>query len=176
MKDIKGYEGIYAVTEDGQVWSYIKNKFLRPTGKTYKGVCLCKDGKHTTYYVHRLVAEAYLPNPNNLPQVNHKDENPTNNHVNNLEWCDRFYNMNYGTVKQRLADMRKGTTLSDEYKSAIKHTCTEKYGIPVICVELNKVYSSIADATRETGFRWISACLHGRQKTAGGYHWRYANE
>lgn len=103
MKDIKGYEGLYAVTEDGQIWSYRRKKFLKLDGKVgdYQSIGLSKDGKVKGYAVHRLVAQAYIPNPDNLPMVNHKDEVKSNNCVDNLEWCTREYNCNYGTAVQR---------------------------------------------------------------------------
>jgi hypothetical protein len=110
MKDIKGYEGLYAITSCGKVWSHKNKRFLklqynsnRPNFKYFR-VYLYKDGKPTPYQVHRLVAEAYIPNPNNLPLVNHKDENKFHNWVNNLEWCTYLYNNTYGTALQRNAE------------------------------------------------------------------------
>lgn len=97
MKDIVGYEGLYAVTTEGLVWAYPnrlhKGKFLKPSlKKGYEFVCLCKGSSTKQFVVHRLVASAYLPNLFDLPQVNHKDSNKLNNHVSNLEWCDASYN------------------------------------------------------------------------------------
>ena len=88
MVDIYGYEGLYAVTEDGKVWSYKRKKFLRPAdnGHGYLTVSLHKDGNKKTQKIHRLVANAYLPNPSGLPEVNHIDENRANNNISNLEW------------------------------------------------------------------------------------------
>lgn len=86
MKPIKNYEGLYSITEDGQVFSHISNKFLKTVKKIYEEVRLkTKDGKQKCHFIHRLVAETYIDNPNNYPCVNHKDENPLNNHVDNLE-------------------------------------------------------------------------------------------
>ena len=147
MRDIKGYEGLYAVTSCGRVWSYRAKKFLKPfdNGFGYKIVVLCKDGVRKHYRVHRLVAEAYLPNPDNLPQVNHKDENKANNALPNLEFCDAKYNNNYSFAKK------------------------------VICLETGEIYNSLTEAAkavnRSTGN--ISDCLAGRKKTTGGYHWAY---
>ena len=109
MKDIQGYEGLYAVTEDGKVWSYRRKKFMKPLGEegNYRGVTLYKDKVGKDYLIHRLVAEAYLPNPDKLPVVNHKDENPSNNHVSNLEWCTYKYNNNYSTRNQRVSSSLK---------------------------------------------------------------------
>ena len=99
FKPIQGYEGLYYVTEDGRVYSSIQNKWLKicinPQG--YPMVNLQSNKKH----IHRLVAETFIPNPDNLPVVNHKDENKLNSSVDNLEWCTYKYNNNYGTCKER---------------------------------------------------------------------------
>lgn len=100
-KDIKGYEGLYQISNFGRVKSLNyrntgKEQLLKPALNTtgYFCVMLCKPLKR--FLIHRLVAKAFIPNPDNLPCVNHKDENPTNNHVDNLEWCTQLYNVNYG--------------------------------------------------------------------------------
>lgn len=94
-KDIEGYEGKYQVSNTGEVKSLNyrgsgKTKLLRQTADKdgYKCVIFCKNGKVKGYKVHRLVAIAFIPNPNSLPIINHKDEDKTNNCVDNLEWCD----------------------------------------------------------------------------------------
>lgn len=156
MKDIQGYEGLYAITSCGKVWSYRKKIFLKPKlSNGYQQVNLCQDGKKKTVYIHRLVAAAYIPNPLNLPEVNHKDENKTHNYINNLEWCDRQYNCNYGTHNDRVA------------KANHK---------PVLCIELNTTYESVSQAAKELGVfqSAISLCLTGKRKTTGGYHFKYA--
>lgn len=107
MNDIKGYEGHYAITSCGKVWSYKSNQFLT-SSKNQKGpygytcVYLTKNSKRKKFYVHRLVAQAYLPNPSNLPEVNHVDENKDNNALPNLEWCTKQYNNTYGTRNKRI--------------------------------------------------------------------------
>ena len=108
MVDIKNYEGLYAITSCGMVWSYRKQRFLKPynTGR-YLVVELFKNGCGKQFKIHRLVAEAYLPNPYNLPCVNHKDEVKTHNWINNLEWCDYSYNINYGTRNKRVSQTLK---------------------------------------------------------------------
>ena len=103
MRDIPNFEKLYAATEDGRIWSYRRKKFLTNCGEAdnYQVVTLTVDGVHRTFYVHRLIAQAFLPNPNNLPQVNHIDENKSNNNVSNLEWCTAKYNCNFGTIQAR---------------------------------------------------------------------------
>ena len=97
-KDIPGYEGLYAVSNNGRVMNVRSGRILRWLNcKCYMTVGLSKGGKVKTIYVHRLVAQAFIENPDNLSEVNHKDENKTNNSVDNLEWCDRKYNNNYGS-------------------------------------------------------------------------------
>ena len=98
-KNVIGYEGLYEVSNKGNVRNVRRNKLLR-LPKNYYGyiqVCLYKNGISTGFLVHRLVAQAFIHNPDNLPQVNHKDEDKTNNNVDNLEWCDQAYNNLYGT-------------------------------------------------------------------------------
>lgn len=156
MKDIQGYEGMYAVTEDGRVWSYKSKKFLKPfeAHKGYLKVCLCKGGQSKRYFVHRLVAMTYLPNEDNLPQVNHIDEDRKNNCVSNLEWCTAQYNTNYGTRNERAA---------------------QKLRKPVYCVELDRVFESQSQAAKELGV-WqgnITKCCTGKAKTTGGYHFEF---
>ena len=156
MKDIKGYEGLYAITSCGKVWSYRAQKFLKPQkGKDgYLYVNLYKDEKGKKYAVHRLVAEAYIPNPDNKPQVNHKDENKEHNWIGNLCWATASENINYGTRNARVA---------------------EKNSISVYCEELNKVFPSINEAARQLGIdnSNIIKCCKGKYKTCGGYTWRY---
>lgn len=108
MENWKFINANYEVSDKGN----IKSVNYRGTGKSairkqsiskngYMRVILSDNGKNKTYFVHRLVAAAFIPNPDNLPQVNHKDENKSNNHVNNLEWCDNTYNHNFGTRNYR---------------------------------------------------------------------------
>ena len=119
-KDVKDYEGLYQVSTFGRVRSLDKyidvkirnvDKVLKQ-GKILKPVCnkngylkvnLCKNGKVKIYSLHRLVAKTFIPNPDNLPCVNHKDEDKTNNYPYNLEWCTHEYNNNYGTHNERIA-------------------------------------------------------------------------
>lgn len=156
MKDIKNYEGIYAITEDGRVWSYRNNMWLKPSThyKGYQVVCLSVNGKAESFFVHRLVAEAYIPNPENLPEVNHKNEDKSKNHVENLEWTDRLRNINYGTAMARASKTKSKRTY---------------------CLELDKYFDSVLEAAQYTNIpkSSISQCCTQRRPLAGGYHWRY---
>lgn len=147
MKDIPGYEGEYGITSCGKVWSYKTNKFLSQYAnhKGYMNVKLSKNGVHTEYKVHRLVAEAYIPNPNKYETVDHIDNCKTHNWVNNLQWMSRENNTKKAKNKQ------------------------------VLCVELNKTFNSLSDAARELSIDKsnLSKACSGKQKTCGGYHWRY---
>lgn len=127
-RDIANYEGRYQISSLGNVkrlaYSYIdtwgtgrfrqKSEIVlktRPNKFGYKMIDLRLYGQRKRVYVHRLVAQAFIPNPNNLPQVNHKDENKLNNNVDNLEWCTHAYNQQYGTKNQRMVNtrMKNGT-------------------------------------------------------------------
>ena len=163
MKDIKNYEGIYAITENGEVWSYKSKKFLKPKVKSsgYLEVCLCKEGNKKTYLIHRLVAEAYIPNPEGLPQVSHLDESRDNNKVNNLCWASATANCNMPLHLER------------QRKSQLNNSTSKK----VLCIETNIVYESLSEAARQlecSPQNIYQACK--KERKACGYHWRYVNE
>lgn len=105
-RDIEGFGGCYQVSNLGRVKSlkFGKEKILTPTinSSGYYHTCLRKDGRSVTVYIHRIVAQAFLPNPDNLPLINHKDEDKTNNRVENLEWCSAYYNLHYGSAIENL--------------------------------------------------------------------------
>lgn len=177
MKDIKGYEGLYAVTSCGKVWSYRTNKFLKPrtTKRGYSEVCLVNNvGIKKSHYVHRLVLETYKPVKNmEKLEVNHiKEFEKTNNCLNNLEWLTHKENMNYGTRNKRAIKNHRGK----------EHLGIQK---PVYCVELNKTFTGSVAASKELGIKSsnnITDCCRGRNKSAGKHpitgerlHWRYAD-
>lgn len=163
-KDIKGYEGLYQISNLGRVKSLSrivvfrgrerlqKETILREatSRKGYSLVSLQKEGTAKTQKVHRLVAKAFIPNQQNYPQVNHKDENKKNNCVDNLEWCDCKYNNNYGLR-------------------------TSKISKKVLQIETGIIYPSVSEAHRKTKIDTanISGVCLGKIKTAGGYHWKY---
>ena len=157
MKDIKYYEGLYAITEKGEVWSYRSNKFLKPekTKTGYMRIELNINGKSSRYFIHRLVAETYIENPNNLSCVNHKDENKENNHKDNLEWCDYKYNNNYGNRIEKAAEA---------HRKPVKQLTMDG--------ELIKVWSSATEASNFIGVQ-VYRAANGSRKSAGGYKWEY---
>lgn len=175
-KDIKGFEGKYQVSTFGRIKSLNflntgKERIMRPKPdgkKKYLMIGLSKMGKAFYFLIHRLVAEAFIPNPNNLPEVNHKDENSQNNHVSNLEWCDRKYNLTYGTARKR---------------SSLHQTNNPVTSKPVAqMTELGEVlttFPSVREAARQTNIpdSNIIACCKGYKfhLTAGGFKWSYAD-
>ena len=159
-KDVEGYEGLYKISNLGDVYSYKSNKKLKPSKDKnyYLRVTLCKNKTKKQYKIHRLVACAFLPNFNNYPQVNHKDENPGNNNVNNLEWCDNKYNSNYGTRNKKVS-------INHARLSGARHPNAKK----VICITTGEIFEYIKQAAEKYGVykQSISACCKGKLKTAG---------
>lgn len=154
MVSIENYSG-YGITSCGKVWSYKSNKFLsqRYDKYGYLRITLMNDDKKMkTELVHKLVALAYVPNPDGKETVNHKDENKENNCVSNLEWMTRQENLNYGTRGQRQSD---------------------KVSKPIRCIETGVIYKNAKVAAKEIGIDAtnIYYCVSGKRKTAGGFHW-----
>ena len=161
-KPIEGYGGKYEVSNFGRVRQGEKPVNQYKDGKGYMRLTLHKDGKQRGFKVHRLVAMAFIPNPDNLPCVNHKDEVKANNRVDNLEWCDWNYNVNYGTGKYRMA--------ATHYVAVIG---TDKEG-------KEHYFASVTEAAEKIGGR--PQCIGQRcRRVRGkvnyyGYSWRYANQ
>lgn len=170
-RDICGYDGLYQVSDDGLVRSLDREevtkdgrKRYRPSsvikqqsdGKGYLRVGLCKDGVSKTYLVHRLVAIAFIPNPEGKEQVNHIDENKKNNSVKNLEWVTNSENLAYGKAKLRNAiSGSRPVVLIGKGKKLVIQSAT------------------LAEKAGYVSSRAIQNCCTGRQKTAGGYKWQY---
>lgn len=188
--DIPEYEGLYKVSNYGEVYSIHSNKLLKPTldKDGYARVVLYKNRQRKTFGVHRLVAITYIPNPNNYPCMNHKDENKQNNAADNLEWCTIKYNNNYGTHTQRSADKRRGQILSEESRknisAALKGRISPNKGkkFPIEWREhiaqghckpvgnnLGERFASTIEAEMITHIPQtnISACCRGIRKSAG---------
>lgn len=164
-KDIEGYEGIYQISNFGDVKSlnYSRTKKEHTLKQQidkygYKRVLLYKNNKSKHYLIHRLVAQAFIPNPDNLPQINHKDENRQNNVFNNLEWCDCKYNNNYGNRNQKIQK-----SLSKEIKQLDKNG------------KLIKIWENSIIASKHLNIHSgnIRSCCRHELKTAGGYIWEY---
>ena len=172
-KRVKGYKN-YLVSNMGRV----KHLAYTSNNKTYKEtilaprkikggyiiVRLIKDDNWKDYYVHRLVCEAFCPNPYNFNEVNHKDEDKTNNASINLEWCDHKYNLNYGTVKDKIGRANRNGKFWSRQVAQYKDKV------------LIAIYPSASEAERQTGICSSSirkVCL-GRPKfrTAGGFKWK----
>ena len=163
-KDIQGYEGIYQVSNLGNVKSLdrlstngrrLKGKLLAKTAsKGYVKVTLTNKNMSDNRDIHRLVAEAFIPNPDNKPQVNHIDEDKTNNTVDNLEWCTAKENINHGTCRIRSA---------------------AKQSISIVCITNRKEYESIADAARDLNLNigTISKIINGKMKQTKGFTFKY---
>jgi len=176
-KDIVGYEGLYQVSNLGRVKSlertinhktcygglyHVKGRILKSKLEKdgYYRIGLSKNKIKKYYRINRLVAETFIPNPNNYPVVNHKDENKLNNRVDNLEWCSIKYNINYGTGIARR---------------------TKTISIKINQYDLNdnfiKTWNSINEAVRfYNGNTQICQCCKGKRKYASGYKWKYVDE
>lgn len=174
-RNIEGYEGLYQVSNLGRVKSLermcrnknglrvVKERIMKNSKNSqgYYEVRLTKNGVGKLHLVHRLVAHAFIPNKNNLQQVNHKDETRTNNCVENLEWCTQIYNLSYGTRNRRIG---------------VKNTNHPSFSKKVLCVETGELFPSTMEAQRKYGINssHIVQCCKGKEETCGGYHWIYA--
>lgn len=163
-KDIEGYEN-YQVSNYGRVKSlkFSKERILKPEKNNggYLYVFLSKNCIEKRYYIHRLVAQAFIVNPDGLKEINHKNEVKTDNRVENLEWCDRKYNNTYGTcIKRRIEKLSKTV-----YQYSLNN-------------KLIREWSSSHEVERQTKFAQshINGCCNGRLKTAYGYKWSYIKE
>ena len=169
-KDIEGYEGLYQVSNKGNVKSFVNNngvsreKVLKPAIRNgYKKVTLYKNKTFKRFYVHRLVAQAFIENPNNYPCINHKDECKTNNVVSNIEWCTQKYNINYGTCIKR----RSESQINHPNKSKQVYQYSKE-------LELIAVWESINECGRN-GYDQgnVARCCRGERKSHKGYIWSY---
>ena len=172
-KDVVGYEGFYQVSNKGNVYSVgrvdsrghrRRGRILKPKYDRggYLTVNLCKNGKLKTKKVHRLVAGAFLPNPNGLPQVNHRDEIKDNNNVENLEWCDSKHNINYGTRNERIS--KKVRVVNAKTGDVVEFNSTAEagrkgYDQSSVSAACRGVYTDsngklIGDGHLYRGFRW----------------------
>lgn len=170
-KDVKGYEGIYQISSYGRVKSTrrrgsqggILKLSLDKKNTGYFKIRLCKSNHYKSFFIHRLVAQAFIANPNNYPQVNHKDENRQNNNVDNLEWCTNKYNSNYGNHS-----WRNGRAQRENLKWVCQYSTNNKF--------IAKYKTAEEAAKAVNGFASnISKVAHGSINTAYGYKWKYEN-
>lgn len=146
---------------------YCEERILKPQKRKfgYLAVMLCKKGIKKSFLIHRLVAMTFIPNPQNLPQVNHKDENPSNNKIDNLKWCNQKYNSNYGTSKKRI---------SEKLKNGVLSKAVERYNKEGDYID---EFPSAIEASRILNLNVsgiVSCCNENKKyKTCGGFQWKY---
>ena len=179
-KDVVGFEGLYRVSDKGKVHSVARKdsigrkcggRMLTPRYDKdgYLRVTLHKNGKHKTRFIHRLVAGAFVPNPNGYSEINHRDENKVNNYANNLEWCTREYNNNHGTRSERSgqAQSKKVKAINIETNEVITFNSTVEVGL--------KGYDrgGVAKACRGVYKGRAGKLVGGDGRTYKGYRWSY---
>ncbi|MBO7079503.1 MAG: HNH endonuclease [Bacilli bacterium] len=178
-KDIKDYEGLYQVSNFGRVKSLEKKVWNRyefivrkerilktkNNSKEYCIVKLYKDNKHYNKKIHRLVAEAFIPNPNDLPQINHIDGNKNNNNANNLEWC---------TNKENQIHAWNNNLQKKKYSK--DHPLSKKVYQYDKNMNLIKIWYSVSEAEKVLHLKNVSTVCYNKRKTAGGFIWRYEND
>ena len=166
---VLGYEGLYEVNQFGQIRNkdgqIMRQRLKKAKYTVYKKVSLYKDGKYKHLYVHRIVAQAFIPNPQGFELINHKDEDGTNNIVDNLEWCDRSYNATYGSSPKKISKAFKGR----ESEKRIAVYAINKSG------DFAGEWGSITEAAKDVGCSTseISGALKGKRKTVKGLIWGY---
>ena len=159
-KDVSEYEGIYQVSNHGRVMR--NEKILKPyICKGYEVVSLCKQGKTTKKYVHRLVAEAFCERPIGCDVINHLDSNSTNNNAKNLEWTTQKENVRHAIRQERLC-----CTNHTKAVEARKKRC--------MCIETGEIFNSMTEAANEKHIHSssISYVCSGKKETVKGYHWK----
>lgn len=180
-RDIEGYEGLYQISNKGRVKSLtfrngttyrLKEKILSPTnnGKGYLIIGLCKNTKRKNFYIHRLVAETFLDNKKKLKEINHIDCDTHNNCVDNLEWCDRSYNLKYSyEIGNHKAPM------SWKGKTGYEHPVSKEINQYDLDDNYIKTYGSASQASKLTGicYESVKKVARGAQYTAGGFKWKY---
>ena len=162
LADVKGYEGVYQITANGEVFSMYTQSFKKAevARNGYKRITLFKDGKGRHFLIHRLVAEAFLENPNGFEMVNHKDGNKLNNDVSNLEWCDASYNMKHAYKNNLIA---------------IRTTRVIQYTRDFQKIREWQSIKEAAESLRINHANIITVCQQNTNRQfAGGFRWRYA--
>lgn len=175
-RKVEGYP-LYSISNKGRIRNDKSNRILKGgiDNYGYPQVILCNSGKRKSKKIHRLVSEAFISNPDNKPQVNHKDGIKTNNTVNNLEWVTNQENQSHfwreldnKTHKQNRSRSHKGKGLLSENPNAKS----------VIRLEDGKIYKTIKEAAEDIGLNYhhLGEVCKGKRKTYGGYHWKFYKE
>lgn len=175
-KPIPGYEENYYLDPDRmQVVNSKTGRPLKPRkgNDGYAEVQLWKNNKGKHKHLHRLFAEAYIPNPENLPYINHKDENPMNYELDNLEWCAQSYNQRYGSANEK-----RGPKISQALRGKPKPWIAEQKSIPVVAIDgwgREESFPSAREAARQLNLDQsaVTGVLRGRRQSTKGYHFRY---
>lgn len=180
-RDIPGYEGLYQASNRGNIRSLnwrkrgvIRNLYLKPHTKGYLQVELSKNGVKKMITVHRLVATTFIPNPNNLPTINHKDENKKNNNILNLEWCTSSYNTSFSksecSNKDELFNKQSDKNVPYKHNQRVAQ-------IDVLSGNTVKIWKNIATIKNEKKYNTsgIRECCKGNRNTAYGFKWQFAN-
>lgn len=188
--DIDGYESKFQISNRGKIK---RSEYISRNGKGFyvlkEKLKICSynaDGykivglRGRLFLLHRLIAKAFIPNPNNYPCVNHKDENKLNNRYDNLEWCSEKYNNNFGKHNQNISNSLKGKAKSEDH---ILKIIESRNRFPVFQIDMKdgvilEEYRSMREAERSTGIfeSNISQCCKGRTRSAGGFRWKYKNK
>lgn len=167
----------YEVSDDGLIRNRKTKRVLKGCdgGNGYVVVTLTIGEVVKKQYVHRLVATTFIPNPDNLPQVNHKDENKQNNRVDNLEWCTASYNTNYGDRNRKISNAKRKNFDPPKPKRPNQIGVNNPNAKKVICVETGQVFDTYEEAARWCNGRrfGIYRCCNGKQKQYQGYTWRH---
>ena len=175
-KDIEGYEGLYKISNYGEVWSERRQRLLKKNknNRGYYVVGLNKNNNQKQFTVHRLIAINFIDNPSEKPCVNHIDENKTNNHVSNLEWCTHKENSNHGTAIKRREETMKHSSKWERYiERKKKETSKPIIGISIDNGEIIE-FPSMNEAGRN-GYQIsnIFLCANGKRSKHKGYKWFY---
>ena len=178
-RDIEGYEGLYQVSNMGNVKSlkFGKEKILRlrKDKGNYLYVGLYKNGKGKNYYVHRLVAETFIQKIAGKDFVDHINGIRDDNRIDNLRWCTSKENSNFELCRKHRSEALKGKYVGEKNYLYGKTGALHHRSKAVLCLENGKIYGSTMEAERELGINNsnISACCRGKLHSAGGYHWKY---
>lgn len=195
-REVSGYEGLYDVSNFGNIrsrnyrtWGITKNLTPKINNKGYLYVFLTKNKECKCKLVHRLVAEAFLENKAGLPIVNHRDANPFNNNVENLEWCTQSYNVDYYIINHSNRERRKKSgeirkdqlpVYTNKYKVKKTGRTNRRHNIEIVQLSVDDevigIFKNARDVVHVKGYNEfsITECCDGRRKTAYGYKWRYA--